>query len=276
MDFESHRAAALARRILVPGQVKLFNVSGIKQVDWAEPDMEGVNKEPPKKKIFVKAFPQFLSEEVIRAYFNDLCEGQVQYIMNGPNYGFITFATPYAASLVMEKKEDLRLAGMKLTIDWWISKWKDGCDDSPPPPPRPVLTPSKHSVNRGPPPQPRRPQEMSSPPRPLEELLQLTRGKGWGDPQYRLTSYLDHTRRPVYQYSVTFTAVPFKISGAESFNKHQAFVNCARLARAALSQERVPSPALAEFRYVPLSSPPSRQTSTLGSSTLLNFTNLRI
>merc|ERR1719436_2227361 len=36
VDFESHRAAAQARRILVPGQVRLFNSSSIKQVDWAD------------------------------------------------------------------------------------------------------------------------------------------------------------------------------------------------------------------------------------------------
>ena len=257
MDFESHRAAALARRILVPGQVKLFNVSGIKQVDWAEPDMEGVNKEPPKKKIFVKAFPQFLSEEVIRAYFNDLCEGQVQYIMNGPNYGFITFATPYAASLVMEKKEDLRLAGMKLTIDWWVSKKRRESDGSDDPQPQP------------------QPRQISSP-RPLEELLHLTRVKGWGDPQYRLSSYLDPSSGPVFKYSVTFPSVPFKICGQENYNKHQAFINCAQLALGALSQERVPSPVLAAFKYIPLSPPPSRQSSALSASTLPNLANLRI
>ena len=272
MDFESHRAAALARRILVPGLTRLFNVSGIKQVDWADPDMEGVITEPPRKKIFIKGFPPYLSEEAIRAYFNDLCQGRVQYVMTGPTYGFITFQTHHAANLVMERKDDLRLAGMKLTIDWWVTKKRDsdGSDDHQHQP-RPVLTPSKHSVNRPPAP----PQQITTP-RPLEELLHLTRVRGWGDPQYRLTSQLDHSRSPVFQYSVTFSAVPFKICGEESYNKHQAFLNCAQMALGAISKERVPSPVLAAFKYIPHCQYPSRQPANLFASALPNLTNLRI
>ena len=272
MDFESHRAAALARRILVPGLTRLFNLSVIKQVDWANPDMEGVIMEPQRKKIFIKNYPQFVSEEAIRAYFNDLCQGRVQYVMTGPTYGFITFQTHHAANLVMERKDDLRLAGMKLTIDWWVTKKRDsdGSDDHQHQP-RPVLTPSKHSVNRPPAP----PQQITTP-RPLEELLHLTRVRGWGDPQYRLTSQLDQSRSPVFQYSVTFSAVPFKICGEESYNKHQAFLNCAQMALGAISKERVPSPVLAAFKYIPHCQYPSRQPANLFASALPNLTNLRI
>ena len=258
----------MARRILVPGLTRLFNVSRIKQVDWADPDMDGVIKEPPRKKIFIKGFPRFVSEEAIRAYFNDLSHGQVQYIMTGPAYGFIIFQTHHAANLVMERKDDLWLGGKKLTIDWWVIKKRDSdSSDDPQPRPRPVLTP----VNRPPPP----PLQISTP-GPLEELLHLTRVRGWGDPQYRLTSQLDLSRSPVFQYSVTFTAVPFKICGQQSYNKHRAFINCAQLALGAISQERVPSPVLAAFKYIPHFQPPSRQSATLASSALPNLANLRI
>ena len=251
----------------MPGEVKLFNLSAIKQVDWADPDMEGVSKEPARKKIFVKGFPQSVSEEALRSYFNDLCQGQVQYIMTGPTYGFITFHSPQAANLVMEKKDELRLAGKKLTIAWWVLKKRDPkvFDE---PPPRSVLTPSKQSVN-----QPlTRPLQISSPPRPLEELLHLTRVKGWGDPQYRVVSHRDpRSGGLLYQYSVTFPAVPFKINGVESSNKYQAFANCAELALAAIRQERVSSPDLLGFKYIPHPPSPSCQ-----SSLQLNLTNLRI
>ena len=241
--------------------MKLFNSSGIKQVDWADPDMEGVIKEPLRKKIFVKGFPQSVSEEELRTYFNDICQGQVQYVMTGPTYGFLTFQSPQAANLVMERKDDLWLGGKKLTIDWWVPKRREG-NVFASPQARSVLTPR----NQAP------PQPLSSP-RPLEELLQLTRLRGWGDPQYRLASFSQPgSEALLYQYSVTFPAVPFKISGAESHNKHQAFINCARLALEAISQERAPSPDLRGFQYIPLQAqPPSVQ-----SSTLLNLTNLRI
>ena len=130
------------------------------------------------------------------------------------------------------------------------------------PEPRSVLTPR----NQAP------PQPLSSP-RPLEELLQLTRLRGWGDPQYRLASFSQpRSGALLYQYSVTFPAVPFKISGAESHIKHQAFINCAQLAVEAIGQERVPSPDLWGFQYIPHHSPPP----SVQSSSLLNLTNLRI
>ena len=247
--------------------MKLFDSSGIEQVDWADPDMEGVIKEPLRKKIFVKGFPQSVSEEALRSYFNDICQGQVQYIMTGPTYGFLTFQSPQAANLVMERKDDLRLAGKKLTIDWWVPKKREP-NVFAEPQPRSILTPSYQAVNRPPAP----PQQVSSP-RPLEELLHLTRLRGWGDPQYRVASFREpRSGALLYQYSVTFPAVPFKISGGESHNKHLAFTNCAQLALGAISQERVPSPDLRGFQYIPHHSPPP----SFQTSTLLNLTNLRI
>ena len=39
VEYDSHRNAALARRMLVPGNVFLFDMP-IQRVDWAEPDIE--------------------------------------------------------------------------------------------------------------------------------------------------------------------------------------------------------------------------------------------
>jgi hypothetical protein len=39
VEYKTHRAAALARRKLVPGKVFLFDME-IKKVDWAEPEIE--------------------------------------------------------------------------------------------------------------------------------------------------------------------------------------------------------------------------------------------
>ena len=40
LEFESHRHAALARRLLVPGNIAIFGRVEIKQVDWADPEVE--------------------------------------------------------------------------------------------------------------------------------------------------------------------------------------------------------------------------------------------
>ena len=39
MEYDSHRNAALARRMLVPGNLFLFDMP-IQRVDWAEPEIE--------------------------------------------------------------------------------------------------------------------------------------------------------------------------------------------------------------------------------------------
>ena len=39
IEYDTHRAAALARRKLVPGKVLLLGME-IAQVDWAEPELE--------------------------------------------------------------------------------------------------------------------------------------------------------------------------------------------------------------------------------------------
>jgi hypothetical protein len=39
IEYETHRAAALARRKLVPGKVFIFGME-IAKVDWAEPEIE--------------------------------------------------------------------------------------------------------------------------------------------------------------------------------------------------------------------------------------------
>jgi len=50
VEYESHRAAALARRKLVPGRNYLFDQE-IERVDWAEPEPE-VDEETMKKVIY--------------------------------------------------------------------------------------------------------------------------------------------------------------------------------------------------------------------------------
>ena len=40
VEFETHRAAALARRQLVPGNIALFDRLEVRQVDWADPEKD--------------------------------------------------------------------------------------------------------------------------------------------------------------------------------------------------------------------------------------------
>ena len=54
VKFDSHRQAALARRKVVPGTLSIFQRNKIKEVEWADPDIELAPRE--NKTILAKGF----------------------------------------------------------------------------------------------------------------------------------------------------------------------------------------------------------------------------
>ena len=44
LEFQSHRLAALARRLLVPGSLRLWGEAAVRGVEWAEPENRGLRK----------------------------------------------------------------------------------------------------------------------------------------------------------------------------------------------------------------------------------------
>ena len=74
VKFESHRQAALARRKVVPGTLSIFQRVNIREVDWADPDIETQPRER-NRTVLVKGFSEPSPEQRILKMFNTLSGG---------------------------------------------------------------------------------------------------------------------------------------------------------------------------------------------------------
>ena len=158
LEFESHRYAALARRMLVPGNQVIFGNVEIKQVDWADPKDEVYQgKEAAgagdEKIICVRNVGVGVTEETVRHWFNILTEGQVDNVVMSSGSVLITFLSSAAAMTAMEKGNHLDIGGgTRLSLSWWQqqpsgsfsssarlgageSSWLASLVTEPPPPP---------------------------------------------------------------------------------------------------------------------------------------------
>lgn len=118
VEYESHRAAALARRKMVPGKIFLFGVE-LGQVDWAEPEHE-VDEETMKtvKILFVRNLMLSTSENALRDLFNRLGEGQVERVKKTKDYAFVHFSTREAAEAAMEGCQVIKIEGAEVEVSW--------------------------------------------------------------------------------------------------------------------------------------------------------------
>lgn len=118
VEYESHRAAALARRKLVPGRIFLCGQE-IEKVDWAEPENE-VDEETMSKVrvLFLRNLMATTTEHQIRHIFNYLSGGQVERVKKAKDFAFVHFATREAAEKAKEQSNDLRLDGTSVEVTW--------------------------------------------------------------------------------------------------------------------------------------------------------------
>ena len=230
----THQKAAIARKHVVPNAFKILGYASIKEVDWADPEMEGVTI--PKKKLFLRSSSlSFIPEETIRSFFNSLCGDRVRDVVIGPRYGFITFVNHEAAKEVMECKDRILLGRERVRVDWWNPGEKKGSDS---------------------------PFELTEVSSSIDEVFRLSEVKGWGYPQYRLETSLDINLEPRYQYSVVFTEVPFEIIGPQAEVKEVALTNCVNVALQEVSRDSLfVSSNLPPIQYTPEDSIPLVPTS---------------
>ncbi|XP_010626285.1 probable RNA-binding protein 46 [Fukomys damarensis] len=90
VKYESHRAAAMARRKLIPGTFQLWGHTI--QVDWADPEKE-VDEETMQrvKVLFVRNLMISTTEETIKAEFNKFKPGAVERVKKLRDYAFVHF-----------------------------------------------------------------------------------------------------------------------------------------------------------------------------------------
>uniref|UniRef100_A0A6Q2XL62 APOBEC1 complementation factor n=1 Tax=Esox lucius TaxID=8010 RepID=A0A6Q2XL62_ESOLU len=90
VEYESHRAAAMARRKLLPGRIQLWGHAIA--VDWAEPEVEVDEDTMATVKIlYVRNLMLATTEETIEKEFNSIKPGAVERVKKIRDYAFVHF-----------------------------------------------------------------------------------------------------------------------------------------------------------------------------------------
>ena len=99
LKYLSHRAAALARRKLIPGHSYIFE-NEIEKVDWAEPENEVDEETMSKVKIlFLRNLTPNVSEAELESIFENASNGPVERVKKAKAFAFIHFKTRDQAEL---------------------------------------------------------------------------------------------------------------------------------------------------------------------------------
>ncbi|XP_018424041.1 PREDICTED: APOBEC1 complementation factor isoform X2 [Nanorana parkeri] len=90
VEYESHRAAAMARRKLLPGRIQLWGHPIA--VDWAEPEVEVDEDTMSSVKIlYVRNLMLTTAEETVEREFNNIKPGSVERVKKIRDYAFVHF-----------------------------------------------------------------------------------------------------------------------------------------------------------------------------------------
>ena len=118
VEYDSHRAAALARKKLVQGSMFLFGHE-IGQVDWAEPEHE-VDEETMStvKILFVRNLMLSTTENTIRDLFNELGNNSVERVKKAKDYAFVHFSTREDAEKALEASNPLSIDDAEVEVVW--------------------------------------------------------------------------------------------------------------------------------------------------------------
>ncbi|XP_072941118.1 aspartate--tRNA ligase, mitochondrial-like [Epargyreus clarus] len=117
VEFTSHRAAAMARRALVPGCVKLWDQEV--QVDWAEPEPE-IDDEDMRRVtvLYARNFQIRTTPETIQTIFETAVENKIERVKKIYDYAFIHFYKREHAELAMAKLQNADIDGSNIEIRW--------------------------------------------------------------------------------------------------------------------------------------------------------------
>jgi len=258
LEFESHRHAALARRLLVPGNITIFGRVEIKQVDWADPEVEsrpGRVAQPStgqqqlrvgdEKVVVVTNVATEIGEAEVRYWFNILTGGRVMNVIKGDSgVFFITLDSHEAALYAVEKGHQMEFGPTRINVAPISSQYspKGQTEGNP----YTTTTTAGSFVNQVPP---------SMFVGPLEQLYNITSKQNWGNPQFSVEQSLSPLGQVLYRYSVSLPKVsPIAVPGEWDPDRSAALINCA------VSTLREITLASLQSSQVSLSAPPPAAT----------------
>uniref|UniRef100_A0A0X3PRX0 APOBEC1 complementation factor n=1 Tax=Schistocephalus solidus TaxID=70667 RepID=A0A0X3PRX0_SCHSO len=120
VEYESHKAAAMARRKLIPGRIQLWGQQIA--VDWAEPERE-VNEDIMSKVkiLYVRNLMLSTSEERLREIFLEAAGGDpqsIERVKKISDYAFIHFKEREIAKRCMEALSGANIDGSIIEVTW--------------------------------------------------------------------------------------------------------------------------------------------------------------
>ncbi|XP_072352722.1 RNA-binding protein 47 isoform X7 [Scyliorhinus torazame] len=115
VEYESHRAAAMARRKLMPGRIQLWGHQIA--VDWAEPEID-VDEDVMEtvKILYVRNLMIETMEDTIKKIFSQFNPGCVERVKKIRDYAFVHFTTRDDAVLAMEKLNGIDIEGSYIEV----------------------------------------------------------------------------------------------------------------------------------------------------------------
>ncbi|XP_041840135.1 RNA-binding protein 47 isoform X5 [Melanotaenia boesemani] len=115
VEYESHRAAAMARRKLMPGRIQLWGHQIA--VDWAEPEID-VDEDVMEtvKILYVRNLMMETSEETIRQVFSQWNPGCVERVKKIRDYAFVHFTSRDDAVLAMDNLNGTEIEGSCIEV----------------------------------------------------------------------------------------------------------------------------------------------------------------
>uniref|UniRef100_M4A1B3 Probable RNA-binding protein 46 n=1 Tax=Xiphophorus maculatus TaxID=8083 RepID=M4A1B3_XIPMA len=143
VEYESHKAAAMARRTLIPGTFQLWGHSI--QVDWAEPEKD-VDEEVMQRVrvLYVRNLMMDTTEETLHREFSSFKPGSVERVKKLTDYAFIHYRSRSDAIAALTLMNGAQIDGA--TVEVTLAK-PAGIKDGSPRPQTPV-----HLYSRAPPP----------------------------------------------------------------------------------------------------------------------------
>ncbi|KAJ8262417.1 hypothetical protein GJAV_G00166230 [Gymnothorax javanicus] len=115
VEYESHRAAAMARRKLMPGRIQLWGHQIA--VDWAEPEID-VDEDVMEtvKILYVRNLMIETSEETLRRIFGQFNPGCVERVKKIRDYAFVHFISRDDAVLAMDNLNGKEVEGSCIEV----------------------------------------------------------------------------------------------------------------------------------------------------------------
>ncbi|XP_060720489.1 RNA-binding protein 47 isoform X3 [Tachysurus vachellii] len=115
VEYESHRAAAMARRKLMPGRIQLWGHQIA--VDWAEPEID-VDEDIMEtvKILYVRNLMIETSEETLRKIFSQFNPGCVERVKKIRDYAFVHFTGRDDAVVAMDNLNGTEIEGSCIEV----------------------------------------------------------------------------------------------------------------------------------------------------------------